>query len=267
MRTHLPKEYTEWETFYQKSVDMAKTFLGDRAFMLDEESRDRGYMALFIMMIKQEKKTGQLLIRHTTDDTGKFRISRTVDIITAFYIPENIQWVKLMADFNNITCSEWINDEKPDEKELEEVLEESRTVPETFDLERLLEFSRQGNVGFIYNGEDTISIDGVRHYRVVLVHPFIPLHWLSYDNLILEMNTHCTFYIESVMVDSKIISDISRQELLLWSDMTKCLITKEGTLQPLYNGESKINELPNIDILLLKIESDWKVNGGCIIDA
>ena len=153
---------------YKKTVAIAKSLYSNRAFIVDDKSATiDGVARLHAMMYIQGTESAQLLMKCTTDNENKIKLKREIDVITAFYVPENIKWLKVIA---NGSCIGEFNG-SPNEPELEEILRQSWLVPGSEDshLEYILWLSQQGKIGFVHNQEKTIEIDGVNYNRLIFI--------------------------------------------------------------------------------------------------
>jgi hypothetical protein len=160
---------------YRENVKLAKSFYGSVAAIVDEDSeRIEGTSKMFMMMIKTGKNA-QLLVKFSPiEECGKYRINlvKSMDVITAFYIPEDLEWMKFTA--NEMTIGTFCGE--PVEIDLERILADSLTVPEVNDhfLEIILWRSRQGKYGIAHSQEKELIIDGITYKRVIFIQPMFP---------------------------------------------------------------------------------------------
>ena len=183
--------FNEHRAKYKEGVQLAKSFYGDRAFIAGEESATvEGCMKLLTMMMNQGDSIAQLLMKCDTKD-NKIALTRSYDVITAFYVPEDIKWLKV--DSNGSILGEFHG--KYIEVDLDEVLRQSWTVPSSEDsshLEYILWVSRQGKIGFVHNQEEIIDIDGVRYNRLIFMQPMIPVAQCLFVNMTITTSGPCT---------------------------------------------------------------------------
>lgn len=250
MRLNLPNDYSEHEkNMYLESVEFAKKFYGDRAFRVDHEKFYRGAGRLTMLHFMQKKSIGQQLVKYVINDTCALKIPSSFDVITAFYIPED---VKISLKANDDTIAEFFQ-EYPIQ-DLQDVLDESWTIPKEISLEQLLEISNIGNTGFIYNQDPEITIGGCKYIRTLLLHPFIPyssaMLWVSLE---LQASEPCDVYIEMNMLHAELRRMIEKTPWMLWSDLCGTVLVKNGCIGHFLSDKSPTVDLhnpivPSIDI-------------------
>ena len=180
---------------YKKTVAIAKSLYSNRAFIVDDKSATiDGVARLHAMMYIQGTESAQLLMKCTTDNENKIKLKREIDVITAFYVPENIKWLKVIA---NGSCIGEFNG-SPNEPELEEILRQSWLVPGSEDshLEYILWLSQQGKIGFVHNQEKTIEIDGVNYNRLIFIQPMLPICMCMFAHIDIYTSDPCNVYLE-----------------------------------------------------------------------
>lgn len=159
----------------------------------------------------------QCLLPCTTQKC-KYLLKRARDLITAVYIPIDIDRVKLRVrscgdsndervynDAYSIIGNEFVLDAQliSDTKNINELLEECKLTPSQSgcNIESLLEDSRNipSSEGYIHDGSaDFITIGGEEYRRVVLIEPCIPMCAMQYATVDIHFDRNVTFYAEVV---------------------------------------------------------------------
>lgn len=239
---------------YKKTVKIAESCYGDRAFIASENSvQYHDCTKLLVMLTESGAKAAQLLLK--VDITDGRHLSRAYDVITAFYIPQDVD---ITIRNNGMILGKFYGDS--DEKDLETILQESRSIPtnesDNF-LEHILFMARQGKIGFIHNQDKVITIDGIEYHRRICVQPFIPMAALPYANLYIESSQPSTVYLEINCLHTYTRSSFMRDSLICYIEQEKYAnpirIIKGGAVDmPYYPDdwtcEEREIQLPNIDI-------------------
>lgn len=171
-------------------------------FTSDFQASDcNGLHFLILNTAKDESRNGVELVEQKYKRDARTTVDRCADLISAFYFPENTEWVnvyiggQLVAKYSNgrMHCAD-----------LEDLLQKSWQLPEISDknIDYILWNSSnlpssQKSHGF----EDEKVIDGQVYKRMVLVHPFIPLISLQFHAVQVETLERETFFIEGIYLD------------------------------------------------------------------
>ena len=210
------KHRAEW----RKSVERTKAVYGKRAFIANGEAANcDGATKMLVMMMEQGEDVAQLLMKYDLS-TCQATISRSVDVFTAFYVPEDVGWLKVEANGNLLGT--FYGDYH--ELELDQILRESWTLPRSENesyLEYILWVSRQGKIGFVHNQEETIEIDGIVYKRLIFLQPVLPICQCCYAQILITTSNPCTVYLEGSIVDHKFRNDLIRNDMLGWVEDTK----------------------------------------------
>lgn len=155
--------------------------------------------------IIRKEKNNDLVINLEPQYPGELiSLSPINAIITAFYIPEDLQWFKI---FNNGRLIGHYNRDNitPVNNDLETILMEANDFSflencsqESLPEKLLLKNKIQNKTLDFNYGDETIDISGVIHKRIMLIHPGIPL--ISYDlNIRSETSDDRDFYSEKIL--------------------------------------------------------------------
>lgn len=208
--------FNQWRDDYKQGVKVAKKFYGDRAFIADGESLNHNSTTkLLMMMVEQGAKIAQLLVKSTTNTANIIKLTRAYDVITAFYVPEDVEWLKVIS--NGLTIG-WFHG-RYRELDLEDLLEQSWSMPESADesfLEYILWVSRQGKIGFVHNQEEDIEIDGVNYRRLIFMQPMLPIVQCAFTEVTIETSGPCTVYLEVSTCEGELRANLGHKPMTGW---------------------------------------------------
>jgi hypothetical protein len=124
------------------------------------------------------------------------------DFVTAFYIPENLTYLKLLA--NDLVIYTYEN--KYIDIPIEDILHEHKFLPLQHDvtrLENILWECNQYDAKKMHNQQDEIIVDGITYKRIIPIQPCLPLSELLYQIIKIEVYDedigNC-IYIETFML-------------------------------------------------------------------
>ena len=124
----------------------------------------------------------------------QIRVTGEIDCITAFYIPEDLEYFSFRV--NKYELEVYRGD--PVEVDLEMLLRESLNVPlipqESF-WEVVLWKSRQEKYGMAHTQEPVIEIDGIKYKRVIFIQPYFPVSCSPFSDTIILINEKRDIYI------------------------------------------------------------------------
>jgi hypothetical protein len=204
---------------YRENVKMTKSLYGSMAAIVDEDSEQiEGVCKMFIMMTKTGKNA-QLLIKYSPKEEGdeyRIKLNKNVDVITAFYIPKDLEWMKFYSGGALIGtfCGE------PVEIDLERILAESHTIPEVNDhfIEIILWKSRQGKIGVSHSQEKELVIDGVTYKRVIFVQPMFPITSTVFHEIYILLSDKRDIYLETGITQSDLRAKLLNESMLAWCE-------------------------------------------------
>ena len=204
---------------YKGTVKQAKTYYGDRAFIANGEAATYdGFTRLLVMLAEQGAKVSQLLAEVKANDKGDIKFTRAYDVVTAVYVPEDLQSLHIIRNGGKIAEYTSGNSVTHD---LDQILAESWTVPESEDesaLEYILWVSRQGKIGFIHNQEETINLGGQTFKRLIVVQPYLPMAAILYSDAWLRTEPGVTLYLEVNCAANTARIELCKNEHILWTD-------------------------------------------------
>nr|QBK85790.1 MAG: hypothetical protein LCMAC101_03850 [Marseillevirus LCMAC101] len=242
------KIFNEHRKEYRENVKLAKSLYGSIAAIIDEDcDQYEGETKMFIMMVKSGKN-GQMLIKHSPKEkNGEYfiRLNRKADIITAFYIPKDLEWMKFTT--NQMTIGTFCGE--PIEIDLETILAESLTVPDVNDhfLEIILWKSRQGKYGVAHSQEEELTIDGVTYKRVIFIQPMFPLTSTPFCDHYIYLSDKRDIYIETGMALTELRNELCNSHMLAWcedkTDQMPLVRIRDGSMVKLFDGKKVEDEL------------------------
>lgn len=254
---------------YEKSTVFVKNFVEKYEALGNLSEEFDSYASINNnYILNKENKPSRILEKYTPKELGHpihvINLRRTVDFITAFYFPEDLEWAQLSSneEFLGFFRGE------PVEVELEYLLSNSLSVPESngYFLEVLLWRSNHGENTISHSQEEKIEIDGMIYKRVIFIQPFLPMVAIPFSCLKLHLNDSRDIYIEGSVLSS--LEERERnavKKYILWyEDKTKwrpLLSVKDGVIHNPYDyGRAMIDELWDDDIYqsdLLEME-EWQ---------
>lgn len=184
-----------YQADYEKGVKLLQTIDTRSTFVLNTQ-KELKYIGLTDPTLCDDVYL--FLTKMTPSDDGDenmdyvYHVDYT-NLVTAFYVPEECTRMNIFLESKS----------KPlytmcDEKELSDVLDEAKTVPNILhDLDRVLLMSKRTYINY-YNQQDSIIIDGKLYNRIVPLYPVIPVCCSYYIPKI-----HCnvdTIYMENIVI-------------------------------------------------------------------
>jgi len=203
-------------------------------------------------LIDNNTASSQVLLKKELKQEEPFILIRSYDFITAFYVPKDLKWLKFWG--GGIVLGQYWGRIR-DDIDLEEILDQSKKVPDWQDkefLEYILWLSKQGKVGMIHRQEEEIEIDGVTHVRLIFIQPLIPNVAITYHELKVEISEDRAIYIEMNYAANEYRTTIRNQKYIpIWieneSDNSPLCLVSDGFITDLISD----NNTPNKDIELL----------------
>lgn len=200
------KIFNENRKDYHNEVEKAKKMYGNIAMIVDEDCDTfSGSIKGFMMMAKNQGKHAQLLLKKSPSsmkgDLHAIMLTRNIDVITAFYIPEDIEYFSI--DFNGLRLT---YTGTPIEIDLEVLLKESLSLPlipdENF-WEVILWKSRQEKYGMAHTQEPIMEIDGIIYKRVIFIQPYFPISCVPFNDATLLLSEKRDIFIEGNLLQNE----------------------------------------------------------------
>lgn len=182
---------------------------------------------------------GILCLLPCTTQKCKYKFSRSRDLITAVYVPIDIDHVKLRVRSNSngsderaynpaysIIGNEFTLDAQlvADDKPLDILLQECKLTPDmsrASSIESILDASRglpTSDESYIHTeGAEVITINGLQYRRVVLIEPYIPLCTAAYTSFEILFDRNLLFYAEIITLEDNIRDLITRMQTALYT--------------------------------------------------
>jgi hypothetical protein len=191
-----------------------------------------------------------------------FHSLRHVDVITAFYLPQEMRECTLTS--NDMVIAEfYFDDSIAVDPPLAEILNESNTLPSKANesLEYLLTSTHQNKTGVIFNRQPIIEQGDTTYVRRILIQPWLPLLQTVFSIIRLVSKYSCPIMIEVMCLTEsnrrKMLDD--RREIVCWGASTASSSrTPIFSLAPISSGaiynklsqEHREDELSSIHDLL-----------------
>lgn len=149
--------------------------------------------------------TSMRYLERTELQGGKHKLFGEADLITAIYLPLDVEWLSLFVEINKRDGSEsrlvghYCGAPAPP---LEEILQQSRCIPQVTmrPLEDLLMLARQCKTGYVHRQEDMMTLCGTTYKRWVFCEPYFPR--LRFCAVTCETPIATTVYIESTCLET-----------------------------------------------------------------
>jgi len=147
------------------------------------------------------------------------------------YVPTSLEWIVLRIGgcAEGYLCG-------PPAPPLEEMLRQSRTLPQTAHrpLDDLLALARQTHVGYVHRQEEIITLDGEDYVRWVFCEPYFPLVAVSYQQVEYEVPVPTTVYAEGVMLDVAERLQMASEDHVLFATGEHCGVAtaRDGMFLP-----------------------------------
>lgn len=262
------KKYRE---SYRKNAAMVKSLYGDRAFIAEDDHHGRqdgagdfkGSMKAIMMLVLSKKKISQMLVKLKLDNSYVAVIRREYDLISAFYVPEDIKYVKLV-------CSGYVLGKyrgRFRDRSLEEIVTEAHTLPATHELtnlEYILWMSRQGKIGFTHNQEEFINIDGKVYRRLIFVQPVLPVCQCMYSKVEIISSDNRPIYAECLMCSQEIRRHYIENQTISWledeKDQCPLISFQDGVAVKLFTFPETKNDLLNARENLPERQDDGRLD-------
>lgn len=165
---------------------------------------------------------------HLENEVYILKLSRSFNIITALYVPEDCNNICLYI--NDMKMAEYKSDYKQAEPDIEVILQESKVIPPSKDdIEYILWLSKKGRTGYIHSQEEKITINGQIYKRVILLQPAIPLcsmYWC--DNYIIVPDSR-DIYVESIYI-CELVKMLNENWICFSPYMNELVIVTSGTV-------------------------------------
>jgi len=146
--------------------------------------------------------TSMRFLERTELRGGLRRFLLNVDLITAMYLPHDMEWLSLFVNASQSSELHLIGHYNgTPAPPLEELLRQSRSMPRVAQqpLENLLVLARQCKTGHVHRQEETVTLHGVTYARWVFCEPYFPRP--QYCNVWCETPAATVVYIENVFLD------------------------------------------------------------------
>lgn len=216
--------FEELKAQYNESVEIAKKFYVNHIPILKRTPENTLTIEerMTILLYKNNSDIVQSLTNYQTviDSSLDTEYSPvysidlpTIDFITAFYIPEHVEWIELIDYIGYYTpvIDRWSRTFT--HQDLNDLLEESRSIPKPRDFSIFEEET-------YYAQESEIIIDGIKYIRVIPVQPFLPIGKCNCSDLRIVTGEKCNIYIEMAITKNG-FNKLS--SIVLWSDKLKIL--------------------------------------------
>lgn len=194
--------FDRYSETYKNAVDLAKKCCsGDRAIIVTDSNQVTQALE---KMLAQGSTNAQVLLElepyQTKYGTKFIKLPRSVDIITALYVPTYVCWLKLISPleitiFNRCSAAP--------ETPIDIVLANAKNVPgSNCEVEQLLELSRTERSGFVHTCAQFMHIDGVEYQRIIFAQPMYPIVSIAMQDTTIQTDTPCKIYAECSVVDN-----------------------------------------------------------------
>lgn len=146
----------------------------------------------------------------TDQITHNSTINHEYDIITAFYVPTNLDWMQIQIG-NRLTV-EWSGQPKL----LEELLAVAQILPRPND--DILDLAlTDGHMGYIHKCENVITLDGISYTRVDPIQPFLPMVLLLFDAITVTTSSpNITFWTEGTILNRETKTKLYLNEKIIF---------------------------------------------------
>ncbi len=211
---------------YLEGVARTKKLYGGTAMIVDDKAEKAiesmaaniadpdSITNALLRLISSKSAMVQQLVK-VTPKNGKASLSRNVDVITAFYVPDDLKWMEVEG--GGVLLGRYTG--KYSEIDVEEILRQSHEIPEQDDtfLEYILWRHRKGKRGRAHSQAEEITIDGQVYKRAIYMHPLLPLIQCQFHEIkVFLSEVDRPFYIEGNLLDTDERNYWATHQFLSW---------------------------------------------------
>lgn len=254
----------KWQDLYKKTVKLIQGIYSTRALVLDGNHTNP--IGQFIEQeFQHDSKSIQYLMKLKFNN-GRATIKPYLfDVITAIYVPQNCKFT--MSSSGNIIGK--YKGKHTWDPSLEDILEESRTIPESKDeffWKQLLHMSKQPKQFIRHTQEETMTLDGVLLHRVVPISPMYPCMQAVYNDVELHDDNVDFVYVEGFTLSPEVRTTLCRGPTAGWIELDglNCpfVIFRSGvnnvygdhTPDKVSTGIPTVPDIPNVSLPPAKLE-------------
>ncbi len=217
---------------YEETLELIKRICYINRLLHDEDDIDYGpYIEIsaqrsFIQIVHAppDKESAHYLKKYTFNANSQIIFDRQNDIITAFYIPEELEYVELDNTHHHDLIAYY--DSSYEDQILENILAESKTLPLQHDktrLEHILWLSKKENEYTSHNQDTEIYIDGKLYKRVLLLQPCINLCSCQFSKFYLRAEqkySDLSLYVEFAVLSCDVRQTLMSQDTYYYAPST-----------------------------------------------